>query len=127
MSRKKTEPKTEESRPVEEAAAETSIDAPVHPRIAKAEQAVRDLAKEKGTISAREAHDAWRWVLVSCSSEPWRQGDFDVAARIHPLLCAFDALPEDKREHALAYLEVDDAEQNDRDRGAGESIEAVPG
>src|SRR5688572_13438581 len=125
MSRKKTEPKTEESRPVEEAAAATSIDVHVHPRIAKAEQAVRDLVKEKGTISAREAHDAWRWVLVSCSSEPWKQGNFDVATQTHPLLCAFDALPEDKREHALAYLEEVHAQQNDSNPSAGESVEEV--
>jgi hypothetical protein len=120
MSRKRAIKSTSES-------SETAAESQIQPRIAKAEQAVRELAKEKGTISAREAHDAWRWVLVSCSSQPWKQGDFDVNARTHPLLCAFDALPEDKREHALAYLEGDDAEQNDRDRGVGESTEAVSG
>jgi hypothetical protein len=75
-----------------------------------AARAVRSLAAEQGgTISAREAHDAWRWALVS---RGWKVGD-EGKSRQHPNLVAFDALPDHLREHALAYLEEDDAEQDD--------------
>lgn len=86
---------------------------PTHPQLLKAAQAVRNLAKEQGTITARDAHDAWRWALVSCGSHPWKYGEqFDEAARTHPQLVAFDKLPADQQEHALGFLEDDDAEQD---------------
>jgi hypothetical protein len=93
--------------------------------LVKAEQSVRDLAAEAGSISARDAHEAWRWVLISCSKNPWRQGPLDFANRTHPLLCAFNALPEDQRGHALAYLENENAQQDNRHRPIRTNTEGV--
>jgi hypothetical protein len=76
-----------------------------------AARAVRNLAAEQGgTISAREAHDAWRWALVS---RGWKPGDGGAKARQCANLVAFDKLPEALRGHALEYLGEDDAEQDD--------------
>jgi hypothetical protein len=75
-----------------------------------AAEAVRTLASEKGSISAREAHDAWRWVLVS---RGWKAGEMvDCRIGTHPNLVSFDALPVNDREHALEFL---NAEQDDSD------------
>lgn len=86
-----------------------------------AAEAVRGLASEKGHISAREAHDAWRWVLVS---RGWKAGEPGPGK--HPNLVGFDELPVNDREHALAYLE-DDAEQDDSDWDDGDFGNAIKG
>jgi hypothetical protein len=86
-----------------------------NPFLAFAAQSVRELAKAQGgAISARDAHEAWRWSLVS---RGWKAGDLDPAGKTHPLLVAFDTLPIADTGHALAFLEgVDVAEQNTGNR-----------
>lgn len=81
-----------------------------HDELKAALQAIRDLAKEQGgRISPREAHDAWRWILVNFG---WKPGPWSLESRQHPSMIAFDSLPESNRDHALQLVsEVRPAEQ----------------
>ena len=78
---------------------------------------VRKLAAEQnGRISAEDAHNAWRWVLVTYG---WTQGDDGTENKQHPLLTSFSQLPDDRREHALQYLvEEKSATGNPRGKNA---------
>lgn len=97
----------------------------MHPHIAAAAQAVRNLAAsiEFRSMSARQAHDEWRMALVS---RGWSAGELDEAAKTHPYLIAFEKLPSGQSDHALAYLEQADAVENARDIAAGGSDQEVP-
>jgi hypothetical protein len=87
-----------------------------------AAEAVRTLASEKGSISAREAHDAWRWVLVS---RGWKAGEtVDCRTGKHPNLVGFDALPVNDREHALELL---NAVENDSDQSDESDFSPIKG
>lgn len=93
-----------------------------------AAEAVTTLARE-GAISARAAHDTWRFSLCS---HGWSWGpEVDLANRQHPHLVAFDQLPKVEQIHALAMLllstvDLDDyAEYHDSDRFTLEDLAEV--
>jgi hypothetical protein len=94
-----------------------------HPDLRRAAKAVCDLAAEQGSVGARDAHDAWRWPLVSLG---WKQGpELDREAKLHPNLCAFDALPEEQQPHALLYLAMAEAFNAEQDSDHGKISEPI--
>lgn len=87
-----------------------------------AAKAVAIAASENPTLSARAAHDTWRFVLCSFG---WTHGSFDLNNRTHPNLVAFDNLPEGQAAHALiltqkgqgTYAGGDDSRRSSTIRG----------
>lgn len=107
----------ERDEPVASAAIETpALTIDDHQHMVLAARAVRNLAREqKGRLNARDAHETWRWALVS---RGWKPGAVDAAAKTHPFMVAFDQLPAEKASHALSYSEGWDAEPDESDAAA---------
>ncbi len=67
-----------------------------------ARHAVAVAVSENPALSAKAAHDTWRFVLCSFG---WTHGAFDLGNRTHPNLVAFDNLPEGQASHALILIQ----------------------
>lgn len=81
-----------------------------------AAEAVTTLARE-GAISARSAHETWRFVLIS---RGWSHGLVaDPINKLHPNLVAFDNLPPAATEHAVKFGNSNYAISNDHNPISG--------
>jgi len=76
----------------------------LHPDLRDAAfEGVRRVRRIGASLSPRAHHDAW---VTFLSARGWRPGPRDDAARTHPNLVGWDALPEEQRDKDRVFLGI---------------------